>query len=97
VAASAGFNVTKDECVAIMQAFKDATALRSNGMKVATEKYFVIKADDRSVYGKKQATGVVVVKTTKALLIGTYDDKIQPGNCANVVEKLADYLIEQGY
>jgi profilin len=39
----------------------------------------------------------VTVKTVKAILIGLYDDKIQPGQAANVVEKLADYLIDSGY
>ena len=56
-----------------------------------------LKCDDRSIYGKKGAAGVVIVKTGKAVIISVYDDKIQPGNCANTTEKLADYLIGQGY
>jgi len=43
------------------------------------------------------AGGVCCVKTGKCVLVGAYDDKVQPGAAANVVEKLADYLIEQGY
>jgi len=65
---------------------------------LANVKYFALKADDRSIYAKQGAGGAVLVKTSKAVLIGIYDDKVQPGQCANVVEKLADYLIiETGY
>ena len=51
----------------------------------------------RSIYGKKGATGVVLVKTAQTILIATYNETQQPGNAANVVEKLADYLLESGY
>jgi Profilin len=51
----------------------------------------------RSLYGKKGAGGVVVVKTGQAIIVGVYNDKQQPGNAANVVEKLGDYLRENGY
>jgi profilin len=56
-----------------------------------------LKADDRSIYGKKGATGCVCVKTGKAVLIGVYNENTQPGQAATTVEKLGDYLIEQGY
>jgi profilin len=58
---------------------------------------FLIQADDRSIYGKKGATGVVIVKTQLAILIGVYNEKMQPGNAASTVEKLADYLIDNNY
>ena len=32
-----------------------------------------------------------------ALVLGIYDDKIQPGQAASVVEKMADYLATQNY
>lgn len=51
----------------------------------------------RSIYGKKGAGGVVNVKTAQAIVIGVYDDKLQPGNASNIAEKLADYLLENGY
>lgn len=56
-----------------------------------------LKADARSVYGKKGATGFCAVKTNQSVLIGLYDESIQPGQCANTVEKLGDYLIENSY
>jgi profilin len=41
--------------------------------------------------------GVVIVKTMQALIVSHYPESVQPGAAANVVEKLADYLIGVGY
>jgi len=96
-ATSHGFTVSKDEAVKLLAGFGDAGPLRANGLYIHKEKYLVLKADDRSIYGKKGPGGIVCVKTGQSVLIAIYNDKIQPGQCANVVEKLADYLIENGY
>jgi len=96
-AATAGFNVSAEEGKKLFQAYKDPSGIRAQGIHLAGSKYLALRADDRSVYGKQGAGGVITVKTNKAILIGVYDDKSQPGQAANVVEKLADYLIEQGY
>ncbi|EFA78874.1 hypothetical protein PPL_08342 [Heterostelium album PN500] len=58
---------------------------------------YVLKSDPRSIYGKQGTGGVVCVKTGKTVIIGVYNEKLQPGAAASVVEKLADYLIDQGY
>merc|ERR1712232_1149770 len=47
--------------------------------------------------GSAQAGGVCCVKTNMGILVGVYSEGIQPGACNAVVEKLADYLIENGY
>ena len=96
-AATAGFNVTPDEGKKLFAAFKDATGIRASGLFIAGVKFLTLRADERSIYGKQGAGGVICVKTGKSILVGVYDDKSQPGQAANVVEKLADYLIEQGY
>lgn len=92
-----GFAVKPEEVKVILGAFKDASSIRSNGLHLAGVKYFALRADDRSIYGKKGSGGCVAVKTAKGLLIGIYDETQQPGAAANVVEKLADYLINSGY
>jgi profilin len=46
---------------------------------------------------KKGAGGAIIVKTGAAIILATYDDSIQPGQCSNVVEKLGDYLRTVGY
>jgi len=96
-ATSKDLNCTPDEAKKLVAAFKNADAIRSGGLIIGGQKYFALKADERSVYGKQGPAGVICVKTGKCVLIGVYDDKIQPGNASNVVEKLADYLIENGY
>lgn len=40
--------------------------------------------------------GVTVKKSTLALLIGIYDEPMTPGQCNMIVERLGDYLVEQG-
>jgi profilin len=37
------------------------------------------------------------VKTKAAVLIGVYDETVQPGEATKVVEQLADYLISVNY
>jgi len=96
-AASPGFSVQPAQGQALVAAFKDATAIRSSGFQIGDVRYVTIRADDRSIYGKKGSGGVITVKTSKAVLIGVYNEKIQPGTAANIVEKLADYLIGQGF
>ncbi|KAK6126875.1 hypothetical protein DH2020_039381 [Rehmannia glutinosa] len=48
------------------------------------------------IRGKKGSGGVTIKKTTLALIIGIYDEPMAPGQCNMVVEKIGDYLIEQG-
>jgi profilin len=58
---------------------------------------FLIQADERSIYGKNGAGGVILVKTEQAIIIGVYKEGTKPDNAAKVVKKLADYLIDNGY
>ncbi|KAJ3055736.1 profilin, required for normal timing of actin polymerization in response to thermal stress [Rhizophlyctis rosea] len=96
-ATSKGFSVTPTEAQALIKAFTDASGIRANGLHVGGTKYIALRADDRSVYGKKGSGGVVTVKTKQCVLIGAYEEPIQPGEATKVVEGLADYLIGVGY
>lgn len=68
-----------------------------SGFHIEGVKQFCIKADERSIYGKHEQQGVLCVKTKQAILIAHYPDGIQAGAAANVIEKMADYLIGVGY
>jgi profilin len=35
-------------------------------------------------------------KTGQSLVVGIYDEPMTPGQCNLVVERLGDYLVEQG-
>jgi profilin len=54
-ATSPNFNIKPAEMQAIVQAFKEITdpKLWATGIHVAGQKYLIIKAEDRSIYGKK--------------------------------------------
>ncbi|KAF2724518.1 profilin II [Polychaeton citri CBS 116435] len=99
-ASSAGFTVKPEEMKEIVSAYQDKADVKkvqSEGAHIAGERFVVIKADDRSIYGKKGREGVVIVKTNQAILVTHYPESVQPGNAAKVVEQLADYLIGVGY
>ncbi|PON67870.1 Profilin [Parasponia andersonii] len=53
----------------------------------------VIISDCVSLVG---SGGVTVKKTNQALIIGIYEEPLTPGQCNMIVERLGDYLIEQG-
>ncbi|EME41595.1 hypothetical protein DOTSEDRAFT_73874 [Dothistroma septosporum NZE10] len=99
-ATSSGFQVSPQEMKEIVTAYKDTADVKqvqSTGLHIAGEKFVVLKADDRSIYGKKGREGVVIVKTTQAILVAHYPESVQPGSAANTVEQLGDYLIKVGY
>ncbi|CAO3609305.1 unnamed protein product [Cunninghamella blakesleeana] len=96
-AKSPNFNLTDSEVATLVKNYGDLPKFREEGIHLAGQKYITIKSEDRSVYGKKGADGVCCVKTGQAILIGVFKEGTQPGNCAKVVEGLADYLITSGY
>ncbi|CAF3811333.1 unnamed protein product [Adineta steineri] len=98
-AISPGFQLKNGEGNKIVNFFKDPSGTSASGMTIAGKKYFTLRADDRSIYGKKAlgSGGVILVKTSKTVIIGLYEEGQQPGNAAAVVEGVADYLINNGY
>ncbi|KAL9599833.1 MAG: hypothetical protein Q9179_003432 [Wetmoreana sp. 5 TL-2023] len=92
--------VAPAEIKAVVSSFADTSNVKkvqSEGFHVAGEKFVTLKSDERSLYGKKGKEGVVIVKTTQAILVAHYPETVQPGAAANTVEVLGDYLIGVGY
>ncbi|CAM0954490.1 unnamed protein product [Alopecurus aequalis] len=86
-----------DEITGIMKDFDEPGHLAPTGMFVAGAKYMVIAGEPGAVIrGKKGAGGITVKKTGQALVVGIYDEPMTPGQCNMVVERLGDYLVEQG-
>ncbi|EAL63837.1 profilin I [Dictyostelium discoideum AX4] len=96
-AKSSGINITKPEGDGIAALFKNPAEVFAKGALIGGVKYMGIKGDPQSIYGKKGATGCVLVRTGQAIIVGIYDDKVQPGSAALIVEKLGDYLRDNGY
>ncbi|URE39345.1 hypothetical protein MUK42_14546 [Musa troglodytarum] len=67
------------------------------GLFLGSTKYMVIQGEPGAVIrGKKGSGGITVKKTGQALIFGIYDEPMTPGQCNMVVERLGDYLIDQG-
>ncbi|EGN94506.1 hypothetical protein SERLA73DRAFT_188444 [Serpula lacrymans var. lacrymans S7.3] len=96
-ASSSGYTIAPAEQKAIVESFKNPVAAQASGVRIIGQKFFTLQANDRSIYGKKQADGCVLVKTKQAVLVTEYITPIQAGECTTVVEGLADYLISVGY
>ncbi|KAF2073150.1 hypothetical protein CYY_005539 [Polysphondylium violaceum] len=96
-ASSKGMGLKAGEGQGLAALYKNPANAFSQGITVGGVKYMGIKADERSIYGKKGATGIAAAKTNQCIILGRYNEKQQPGNAALVCEKLADYLIDNGY
>eukprot|EP00123_Amoebidium_parasiticum_P022541 comp8962_c0_seq1/m.4160 comp8962_c0_seq1/g.4160 ORF comp8962_c0_seq1/g.4160 comp8962_c0_seq1/m.4160 type:complete len:129 (-) comp8962_c0_seq1:205-591(-) len=97
-ATSSDLSVSPAEVVALVNATTNPTPLYSGGIHLAGQKYQFLRAEEgRSLYGKLGENGCVIVKTNQAIVIGIYEKPLPAGNCTLTVEKLADYLIENGY
>ncbi|KAK3128412.1 hypothetical protein QOZ80_6BG0461290 [Eleusine coracana subsp. coracana] len=87
-----------EEIAAIVKDFDEPGTLAPTGLFLGGTKYMVIQGEPGAVIrGKKGTGGVCVKKTGMALLIGIYDEPMTPGQCNMVVERLGDYLLEQGF
>ncbi|KAH7651217.1 Profilin protein [Dioscorea alata] len=97
-AQSANFPQFKsEEITAIVNDFNEPGSLAPTGLYLAGTKYMVIQGEAGAVIrGKKGSGGVTVKKTNQALIFGIYDEPMAPGQCNMVVERMGDYLIDQG-
>lgn len=96
-AQSNGYQLGAQEIASIAKGFDDPDSLFGSGLHLLGVKYFVLRADDKSIYGKQDAQGVVIVRTKQAILIAHYPATTLPNEATPIVEKLADYLISVGY
>ncbi|KAI5586319.1 hypothetical protein BDE02_06G205400 [Populus trichocarpa] len=88
---------TAEEVAAIMKDFDEPGSLAPTGLFLGGAKYMVIQGEAGAVIrGKKGSGGVTIKKTNQALVIGVYDEPLAPGQCNMIVERLGDYLYDQG-
>lgn len=99
-ATSSEFSVSAAEMKAVVETLAGGAAVEkvfSEGLYIAGERYVVFKAEGRSIYGRKGREGVVICKTSQAILIAHYGENVVAGNAAITVEQLADYLVKLNY
>lgn len=92
-----GFQIQPQEIAAIAGSYGDPSQLQAHGLHLEGKKYFLLRADDRSIYAKQDDTGIIAVKTKQAIVVAHYPLGVQAPEATAVVEKLADYLISVGY
>ena len=86
-----------NEIEGIVKDFNEPGFLAPTGLFLGGIKYMVIQGEQGAVIrGKKGSGGVTIKKTAQALVIGIYDEPVTPGQCNMIVERLGDYLVEQG-
>lgn len=96
-AVSGGLSLQPREISEIVQGFDNPAGLQSNGLHIQGQKFMLLRADDRSIYGRHDAEGVVCVRTKQTVLIAHYPPSVQAGEATKIVEQLADYLISVQY
>ncbi|CAN8271080.1 unnamed protein product [Cochlearia groenlandica] len=97
-AQSANFpQVKEQEITEIMKDLEEPGHLAPTGMFLGGLKYMVIQGEPNAVIrGRKGAGGITIKKTGQAMVFGLYEEPLTPGQCNMVVERLGDYLLEQG-
>jgi len=99
-ATTPGFTISPAEMKTLVAALAGGAAadkLWTDGLHIAGTRYVVFKVEGRSIYGRQGREGVVICKTTQAVLIAHYGENVIAGNAATTVEQLADYLVKAGY
>ncbi|KAB8222496.1 putative profilin Pfy1 [Aspergillus novoparasiticus] len=91
-AKSPKFEISAQELQGLAAAYADSAAAMANGIIVGGEKFVAIRADDRSLYGKKGKEGIIVVKAKSCVMVAHHGEDVQTTNAATVVENLVDYI-----
>ncbi|CAI7632253.1 unnamed protein product [Penicillium manginii] len=91
-AGSPGFELSQEDINTLAAAFTSSDNAFANGFSIGGEKFVTIKADERSLYGKKGKTGAIVVRASACTMIAHHGEGSQTTNAATVVENLVDYI-----
>jgi len=91
--------VSPAEVQAILQGFNAPDNLHQTGVHIGGTKYLFLRYDpsDVVIQAKKGPSGISVAKSKKCIIIGQYNEGVQPGNCSKTVTGIRDYLGQQGY
>ncbi|EGD82132.1 hypothetical protein PTSG_02806 [Salpingoeca rosetta] len=96
-ASSTDFDLNPDEVRSLIYAIDNeqaAALLPQHGVLVHATKYQYLRRDaGRSIYAKSRTGGAVVCKTTKAVIIATFENPISATDCVCDVERFADFLV----
>jgi len=86
-----------EEIKVLLDNYDSQHNLASTGFHLGGQKYFYLSGNDDVMRGKQGKGGVHVVKTNQAVILGLYEEPMQPAEAATVTESLGDYLKGVGY
>jgi len=79
-----------------MANFGKTEVLAMSGIQLGPTKYMYISGDDSICRGKKGHGGMHASKSNTTVVIGIYDESMQPQQAATIVEKMSQYLKDAG-
>ena len=88
--------ISRTEIDKILMGMKDPSVFQASGLMCGGVKYMYLSGDDKVCRGKKGTGGVHVSKSNTTILIGVYDESLQPPQAAQLVEKLTAHLESSG-
>jgi profilin len=87
-----------DEAAHIVKACADADLARSSGVRIGTNKYFVVRVDENGgIIGKLGAGGCYIAAAGQCIVVGVYGEGTNPAHCNESVITIIKYLKENGY
>ena len=92
-----GSNISQAELAQIVASIGNVDHLAATGIKVGGEKFVFVSGDESTIRGRKKGTVVHCKKTETTLIVGIYDGTIQLPQAADVIEKMANYLIRNHF
>jgi profilin len=89
-AKSNSFTVSPNEILVIENAFDNPNDVRGKDaiLPFMNTAYKAVRADQYSIYGKHDKTGVIISRTQHHYIIGTYDSNMYASVAVESVEKL---------
>jgi len=96
-AKSAKFPGAANEVKNIATNFSSPGTFQAGGLHLGGKKYMFLTNNDRVLRFKKGTNGIHVFKTSQAYIIALYEKPTVAEQCAQVTEKLGEYLISVGY
>merc|ERR1712186_281858 len=85
-AKSTEFDIKPEEVQKLLKNFDEPSDLAATGINLGGQKYFYLSGDERVLRGKLGKGGVHVMRTKQTLLVGVYDDPMQPAQAATITE-----------
>ncbi|KAK4771900.1 hypothetical protein SAY86_013675 [Trapa natans] len=88
-----------EEITATIKDFDEPGTLAPTELHLEGTKYMVIQGEPGAVIRGKKVIAIEVLVVSHrymALVVGIYEEQMTPGQCNMFVERLGDYLIQQG-